>query len=56
MASQNEIRPLAQETKLSEREPAAGSCQICGLPLRSSRERDAQTCAYHLDVKPTPLN
>ena len=56
MASQNEIRPLGQNTKLSEPEPATVTCQICGSSLRSSRERDAQTCAYHLDVKPTPLN
>jgi hypothetical protein len=34
---------------------AGDVCATCGKPLRSSRERLAQACAYHLDVKPGTL-
>ncbi|MBV9993795.1 MAG: hypothetical protein JO127_01155 [Caulobacteraceae bacterium] len=30
------------------------SCAVCGRPARSTRERDARKCAYHLDVFKTP--
>jgi hypothetical protein len=33
--------------------PNGRCCRICGGSLRSSREREAQTCGYHLDVKTT---
>jgi len=32
----------------------ADICRFCSGRLASAREREAQTCHYHLDVKKTP--
>ena len=49
MAGETDAQALRDEAPLM-RTPVAGKCTKCGRPLRSSRERTEQTCAYHLDV------
>jgi len=49
MSQEEEPRPQRGENAAAE---AGGACSVCGRSLRSSRERAARFCAYHLDVKP----
>jgi len=56
MTLQSDVRALGRDARLSEDPPMASSCRVCGSALRSTQERAAQTCAYHLDVNKTPLS
>ena len=54
MAEECKARPADAEVVACGKQVSGASCVLCGAVLRSTRERTAQTCSYHLDVLKGP--
>jgi hypothetical protein len=54
MGEKDDSQPLSETAAARPPPSRPGTCAVCGSPLRSTPEREARTCAYHLNVFKRP--